>query len=170
MTRFEVVSDRSAITIEARSSVGPILWRADGVIGHIEAEITDGLVDPARHPTAKLALEVERLSSGNALYDAELRRRIDARRFPSTTVELREVAVLGGESRYQLQGDVVFHGVTRTVRGTVTAELDDDGNMRIHGDQVFDIRDFKIPSPTILMLKIFPDVRVRLEIEAQPEG
>jgi hypothetical protein len=36
----------------------------------------------------------------------------------------------------------------------------------ISGEQVFDIRDFAVPSPTMLMLRIFPDVRVRLQAEA----
>ena len=37
----------------------------------------------------------------------------------------------------------------------------------ISGEQVFDIRDFALPSPTMLMLRIFPDVRVRLYAEAE---
>jgi hypothetical protein len=36
----------------------------------------------------------------------------------------------------------------------------------ISGEQVFDIRDFAVASPTMLMLRIFPDVRVRLHAEA----
>ncbi len=39
----------------------------------------------------------------------------------------------------------------------------------ITGEQVLDIRDFAIPSPTVLMLRIYPDVRVRLQVEAEPE-
>jgi len=39
----------------------------------------------------------------------------------------------------------------------------------ITGEQVFDIRDFAIPSPTVLMLRIYPDVRVRLHAEAESE-
>ena len=39
----------------------------------------------------------------------------------------------------------------------------------VTGEQVFDIRDFAIPSPTMLMLRIFPDVRVRLHVEAELE-
>ena len=37
------------------------------------------------------------------------------------------------------------------------------------GEQVLDMRDFAIPSPTVLMLRIYPDVRVRLQVEAEPE-
>ena len=36
------------------------------------------------------------------------------------------------------------------------------------GEQVFDIRDFDIASPTVLMLRIYPDVIVQLQVEALP--
>jgi hypothetical protein len=32
----------------------------------------------------------------------------------------------------------------------------------------FDIRDFDIASPTVLMLRIYPDVLVQLQVEAEP--
>ena len=38
------------------------------------------------------------------------------------------------------------------------------------GDQVFDIRDFGIESPTVLMFRIYPDVTVRLHVEAACDG
>jgi polyisoprenoid-binding protein YceI len=133
-------------------------------------QVNDGAVEPDPRPAARLELQIESLSSGNALYDAELRRRIDARRYPRAIVELRELSVVGDVARYQLQGDLTFHGITREVRGTISANFEPDGSMKVAGEQIFDIRDFNVPSPTILMLKIFPDVRVRLDLVAQPEG
>ena len=40
-------------------------------------------------------IDVSGLRSGNGLYDAELLRRIDARRFPTATVDLRSCAASG---------------------------------------------------------------------------
>jgi len=40
----------------------------------------------------------------------------------------------------------------------------------VQGDHVVDIRDFDIESPTVLMLRIYPDVRVQLQVEAEREG
>jgi hypothetical protein len=45
-----------------------------------------------------------------------------------------------------------------------------DERIVISGEQVFDIRDFAVPSPTMMMLRIFPDVRVRLQAEAERTG
>ena len=106
------------------------------------------------------------LKSGNRVYDAELLRRIDARRFPTAAVELRECAPSGPGPRYRLAGELTFHGVTRPAEGTVCVETLSEGRLVITGEQVFDIRDFAVPSPTMLMLRIYPDIRVRLHAEA----
>src|SRR5665213_2881254 len=75
----------------------------------------------------------------------------------------------GVGNHYRLSGDLTFHGVTRPAHGTVTVETTDENRLVITGEQVFDIRDFDIPSPTVLMLRIYPDVRVRLHVEVHLE-
>jgi hypothetical protein len=35
------------------------------------------------------------------------------------------------------------------------------------GDQVLDIRDFGVSSPTVLMFRIYPQVTVKLQVEAE---
>jgi polyisoprenoid-binding protein YceI len=114
-----------------------------------------------------LTIDVASLTSGNKVYDAELHRRIDSRRFPSATVELLECVAGAPATRYRLHGELTFHGVTRVAEGTVRVESISSDRIVITGEQVFDIRDFEVPSPTMLMLRIFPDVRVRLHAEAQ---
>ena len=100
------------------------------------------------------------------MYDAELLRRISARRFPNVTLDLRDCVASGSENRYRLAGELTFHGVTRPVDGTVNVEVASERRLVVTGEQVFDIRDFDVPSPTVLMLRIYPDVRVRLHVEA----
>lgn len=162
-----VQPERSVVAIQARSSVGPIEWEASGAEGWVDAEVADGAIDTSVPPKARLELPVRNLQSGNNLYDAELMRRINARRHPVTTVELTQA--VGDANRYQLVGNVTFHGVTKQLRGSVEASVEESGELRVIGEQTFDIRDFRVPSPTILMLKIFPDVRVRLRLEAVRE-
>ena len=43
----------------------------------------------------------------------------------------------------------------------------DDGNFEVEGEKVFDIRDFGLTPPRILMLKVYPDVKVRGRIVAE---
>jgi DNA-binding PadR family transcriptional regulator len=163
---FRVEPERSAVLIQARSSVGPIEFGALGLVGWIEVELADGVVVPGSEPRAHLEIDVDQLQSGNGLYDAELRRRIDARRFPVATVELREATPVGSGPRYRLCGDVTFHGVRKQLSGTVDMTLRDSSTIVVSGEQMFDVRDFEIRLPTVLQLRIYPDVRVHLRIEA----
>jgi DNA-binding PadR family transcriptional regulator len=167
--QFRLDPERSAVLIDVRSTVGPISFGTIGVSGAVEACLTDGVLRTEVTPAGCLTIDVTGLNSGNRLYDAELLRRIDARRFPTASVELHECAPSGPGPRYRLAGELTFHGVTRPAEGTVSVEALSDSRLVITGEQVFDIRDFDIPSPTVLMLRIFPDIRVRLHAEAELE-
>ncbi len=155
--------------VEVRSTVGPISFGALGVTGWVEAELADGAIRPGTQPAARLEIAVDGLRSGNSVYDAELLRRISARRFPTVTLDLRDCVASGSENRYRLAGELTFHGATRPVDGTVNVEVTSERRLVVTGEQVFDIRDFDVPSPTVLMLRIYPDVRVRLHVEADLE-
>ena len=169
-TRFRVVTDRSAVLIEARSNVGPITFGSTAVVGFVEAEIDGDAVETASLPSAQLSVDLSSLRSGNRLYDAELLRRVDARHHPTTTVELREAVRIGNTNRYQVTGDLTFHGVSRTTSGTVAVSLPGSGKIQVVGEHQFDIRDFDIVAPSVLMLRIYPDVHVQLQLEAEPDA
>jgi DNA-binding PadR family transcriptional regulator len=164
---FRLVPDRCAVLVEVRSTVGPISFGTVDISGTLLAAVADGILRTDIVPTGTLTIGMKGLTSGNKLYDAELLRRIDARRYPTATVELKECAPSGIGSRYRLAGELTFHDVTRRVEGTVNLEATSDRRIVIDGEQVFDIRDFAVPSPTVLMLRIYPDVRVRLHAEAE---
>ena len=166
--RFTLVPDRSVVLIEVRSTVGPLSFGAVGVTGHVDVAIVDGAVCTDTQPVAHVEIAVDGLRSGNGLYDAELMRRIDARCFPTATLDLTACRARD-DSRYRLAGELTFHGVTRPAEGTVNVAARADGRLVVTGEQVFDIRDFDVPSPTVLMLRIYPDVRVHLHVEAELE-
>ena len=167
--RFRLLPERSAVLIEVRSTVGPLSFGAIGVTGTVDATVTDGTVQTDGPTSAALEVDLTGLRSGNSLYDAELLRRIEAHRYPTARVELLESVAGDAESRFLLRGRLTFHRVSRPVQGTIAVAPGPDGRLVITGEQVFDIRDFAVPSPTVLMLRIFPDVRVHLHAEARPE-
>ncbi len=167
--RFRFVPDRSVVLIDVRSTVGPLSFGAVGIDGWVEAAVDGGSLRTDIAPSARLEIDVTGLRSGNRVYDAELLRRIDARRFPQAVVELRECAANGSDSMFRLTGELTFHGVTRPANGAVSVEVAAERRLVITGEQAFDIRDFAIPSPSVLMLRIYPDIRVRLHAEAELE-
>lgn len=83
-TRYTFDSSRSCIWVRGRSSLHPINSETRGITGWFEASTAaDGTLDLGQPVSGELALDVARLTSGNQLYDRELRRRIDAQRYPT---------------------------------------------------------------------------------------
>ena len=170
VTRFLIVPERSAVMIDASSSVHPIRTRTDGLEGYVELDIdADGHIDVDAGVSGELSLAVERLKSGNPLEDRELRRRIDARRFPTITGRITEVHTSGNDGRHCVRGDVTFRGMTRTHEDDVTFTLTSGGELKIDGRSTFDVRDFGMQPPKILMLRVHPEVTVAIDAVATTE-
>jgi polyisoprenoid-binding protein YceI len=166
MTRFRIVPERSSVHIEATSSLHPIHSRTEGLEGFIELDVQDGLVDVRVDAEGELSLRVDRLSSGNPFEDRELRRRIDARRHPIILGRLTEIRSTGADGQYRVTGDLTFRGVTRPCEDDIVLTVVDDRTVAIAGESTFDIRDFGMEPPRILMLRVHPDVKVRIELIA----
>ncbi|MDQ1517694.1 MAG: hypothetical protein QOE80_3524 [Actinomycetota bacterium] len=165
-TSFRIDPDRAALVLVARSNAGPITFGATGIEGSISAQVTEGEVATTVPPAARLEVPVQRLTCGNGLYDAELLRRVDARLFPRAVVELRDASPVGATGRYHVEGMLTFHGVTRSMAGTVAVSFPHPGRIVIEGEQVLDMRHFEITPPAVAMLRIYPEVRVQLHLEA----
>jgi polyisoprenoid-binding protein YceI len=170
MPRFRIVPERSRVWLEATSSVHPIHGEASGLSGSIDVQFDGTGLDLSSSPDIRVELPVEQLKSGNRLEDAEMMRRVDARRYPTIRGVVKDMKSQGVDGRYAVTGDLSFHGVTQTVEGEVTISRADDGTLVIEGEQQFDIRDFKVSPPKILMLKVHPEVKVRIRVEAVDEN
>ncbi|HUE06093.1 MAG TPA: YceI family protein [Acidimicrobiales bacterium] len=167
MTRYAIVPDRSTVWIEARSNVHPIQSTTSGLEGFVELALgPTGSVDLADAPVGRLSLNVERLKSGNRLEDREMQKRVDARRHPRIEGVLDSVVGDGKDGRYRVSGDVTFRGVSRHHEDLMDISKVDDRTIRLAGSSRFDIRDFGMEPPKVLMLKVEPVVDVRVDILA----
>jgi polyisoprenoid-binding protein YceI len=165
MALYTIIPERSRVWIDARSSVHPIHSTTDGLEGFVDLD-ADGDELVGWHPTAQLSFPVNRLSSGKRLEDRELQKRIDARRYPTISGVLTGV-VPGADGRFLVCGDLTFRAVTRSVEDYMTLTVVDDYTIRLVGESTFDVRDFGVEPPRILMLRVEPDVKVRVEIFAE---
>jgi hypothetical protein len=169
-TSFIVAPRRSAVLVKARANVGPISFATSDLEGLIkvavegEALSTEGLLE------GRLTIPLHDLTSGNSLYDAELRRRIDTRRYPLATIQLCSAKRIDETNRYELKAEMELHNVVRTISGWVSVDFQGEAIV-IRGEQTFDVRDFDLEAPATLALKIYPDVLVEMHLEAhaQPE-
>ena len=77
------------MSVDGALDLHPIHSETDGLEGWFEADVLGGgRINPTVDPRGHLELPVERLSSGNPLYDREMRRRVDARRHPTIAGDL----------------------------------------------------------------------------------
>jgi hypothetical protein len=164
---YTVMPEQSAILIEVTTSLGPLSFGATGLEGFVTAAVRDGAFDLAVEPNAHLELQVRNLTSGNSAYDGELQRHIAARRYPAAYVDLHQVRGPDGQSGYLVAGEVMFRGVTQMVEGRVVAEFPAPDLMEVRGTTRLDIRSFEVPTPTAFLLKIEPEVKISLQLEAR---
>jgi len=163
-SRYTFDSVRSCVWVRGRSSLAPINTETRGISGWLEATArSDGSLDLSTPVKGRLELASERLTSGNVLYDRELRRRIDARRFPTIIGELTRVAAAGEHPSYLVTGDVSFHGATRTFSHAMTIEAHEE-EVVLRGEDVFDVRAFGLEPPSMLMIRVYPEISVRVEL------
>jgi hypothetical protein len=168
LTRYDIVPERSEVWIEASSNVHPIHSKTDGLEGFVDLDVIDGgLVDVAAAPTGWLSFPVERLSSGNLLEDRELHRRIDARRFRTIDGRLTQITGTEEDGRYLVRGEITFRGVTNAYEDEMTIAQVDEHTLQLDGRTRFDIRDFGMEPPRIFLLKVHPEVEVRVAICAR---
>jgi polyisoprenoid-binding protein YceI len=169
MARFNIVPERSTVLIEASSSIHPITTRTVGLEGFVDLDVDPaGTIKVGDSAAGELSLAVSRLKSGNPLQDREMRRRIDARRFPTIDGRLTEMHETGVAGRYRVQGDITFRGVTLTYEDELAIAVADGGGLEIEGRTTFDIRDFGMEPPRILTLRVHPEVTVSIEVRAEP--
>jgi len=167
VARYRIVPGRSRVWIEARSSLHPIHTETDGLEGWLDLEVHHGgRVDLGVAPSAHLELPVAQLSSGNVFEDRELRRRIDARRYPTIAGDLTVMRATDEDGRYRVEGHLTFRGVTRRYADEMTLEAV-DGQVILAGEKTFDVRDFGLEPPRILLFKVEPDVKVKVAIVAE---
>ena len=163
-----LIPERSAVLLDVQTSLGPVSFGANGLEGFIEVVIRDGRIDAGHPAAAHLELLVNRLTSGNSAYDSELRRQINARRFPTSYLDLHGVTALDlPSSSFEVRGEITLRGVAVPATGVVVAELPEPELLVVSGEETVDISDFGIPPPTLFMIKIDPEVKVRLHLEAR---
>lgn len=161
---------RSRVWIEARSNVHPIHTEAGGLEGWLDLAIGDGRINIDQTLLGHLEFPVVNLKSGNGFEDKELQRRIEARRYPTIVGDLKAMKETNQPMTYVVSGDLTFRGVTRPYEDDMMVDVADDSTVTLSGRSTFDIRDFGMQPPRILMLKVMPEVAVRVEIVAEKES
>jgi polyisoprenoid-binding protein YceI len=163
MPRFEFDPTASLMSLDGRSTLHPIHAETAGPTGWIEADIALDTGQAAVHAGC-LQIPLAGLSSGNALYDAELRRRLDVRRYPEATGVMSDWQPSGQPGTYRVKGDVTFRGVTRTVEDDMSLSAEDNRTVILSGTRIFDVRHFGMNPPRLLAVRVYPEVTISVSL------
>ena len=169
MARYRLVPERSKIWAEARSSLHPIKVETTGLEGFLEMTIVDGHIDTNAPVSGSVELDAELLKTGNGLYDRELANRLEMRKYPRVRGRVISVKTLDSGATYRVQGELSLRGQTGAVQGDVRMRMIDGTTVEFQGEQTIDIRNFGLEPPRFLMLKVYPEVKLRGLVIAQLE-
>jgi polyisoprenoid-binding protein YceI len=156
VTRYDVDAAQSEVRVAATSSLHAITGRAEGLRGWAD-------LDGTTVRGARIELDAEQLRWGNPLLDRETRRRIDTARHP-TIVGTMTAMESNDDGSARLRGTIAFHGVERAVSGVVAVTMATADALMIEGEHTFDVRDWGLEPPRLLMLKVDPQIVVSIRV------
>jgi polyisoprenoid-binding protein YceI len=166
VAQYQVDPFASAVAVAANSTIHAVHIQAHGVTGTLEGELDrEGRVRLDRPHHARLSIAVDELRSGNVLQDMEMDRRMDAARFP--TIDCEVDALVANAGGYRASARLTVRGRTRPVQAEVILAAVAPGHVVVEAEHVFDMRDFGVSPPRLLVLRVDPQVRVRVRIEAR---
>jgi polyisoprenoid-binding protein YceI len=169
MARYRLAPERSKIWADARSSLHPIKVETTGLEGFVEMTIVDGHIDTTAPVSGSVELDASLLKTGNSLYDRELVNKLEMRKYPRVRGRVISVKALDSGTTYRVQGELSLRGQTSPVEGDVQMRMIDATTVEFQGEQTIDIRNFGLEPPKFLMLKVYPEVKIRGLVIAQLE-
>ncbi|MEA2638290.1 MAG: hypothetical protein QOE18_1347 [Chloroflexota bacterium] len=170
MAQFRVNSSQSSVKVGLRINLHPSHIEANALTGVIECEVDDQGRPRLDQPySAELSLPVDAIKSGNSIQDREMRRRFDVGRYPTITARVTKGEALEGEGRYRAVAQLSMHGQSREISGEIQLRVDGT-TMTIDGQQVINVKDFGIDPPRLIILKVEPEVDLRVHIVAERQS
>jgi polyisoprenoid-binding protein YceI len=153
-----------SVRVTARSALHDVQARSSGMAGWLDAVLSDGSLKVA---SAYLELPASSLTSDNPLLTREISRRMDPRRHPLVQADIAPVTGLV-DAVAEVDGKLMLHGVRRPVHGSAWLRVGPDDDLSVEGAVTLDVRRFDIRPPSMLGMRVRPEVEVRLRLRALP--
>lgn len=142
-----------------------VRYSASDLSGFVDAGFDRHLLATDRRAKLHVNVAVEQLRSGNPLYDREMWKLIDSRRFPTIVAELHRFEPGDAPGRYIAGSDITLAGRQRRYTGPLTFKRGGD-RFEVGGELRVDMRDFGLHPPRYPMFSVEPQVNVRWRLTA----
>jgi len=166
-TTYRAVPSESLVTFHAESSVHPITASV-APSAWLTAQLTAGGIEAGTPAEGHLDIPVGDLSSGNPLIDREMKRRMGAGAHPSILGDLTVVLGVDGPTA-DIEGRISFRGEEVAVEGRIELTEIAADRIVVEGEGRFDLRWWGLEPPRLLMLKVSPEITVRIRLVMEPE-
>jgi polyisoprenoid-binding protein YceI len=164
--RFRVNPERSRVVATVRATLQQIEVEARNLTGSFAADVESGKLIGAL-PSGDFDIRVADLTAGNPLFDLDLRRTLDARKFPMIAGSIRRVEAAEVPGEYAVEGELRMHGVSRPVAGRVSLQHLANGAIGLDGEMRLVLGDFGIQPRRMLMMTVNPEVHVVAHVVAE---
>jgi polyisoprenoid-binding protein YceI len=163
MSKFDFDPTASMMSLDGRSTLHPIHAETNGLTGWIQADLAFTTGEVKVH-SGQLCIPLIGLTSEHTLYDAELHRRLDVRRYPEATGVMSDWQPTDREGTYRVTGDVTVRGVTCNVVDDMSLSAEDSRTVILSGTRCFDVRDFGMDPPHLLLVRVHPVVTISVAL------
>lgn len=162
MTRYRL---DGWLRVTARSALHDVQARSSGIAGWLDAVLADGSLKVV---SAYLELPAMSITSDNPLLTREISRRMDPRSHPLVQADIAPVTG-PVDAVAEVDGKLTLHGVSRPVHGSAWVRVRPDDALSVEGAVTLDVRRFDIRPPSMLGLRVRPEVDIRLRLRAVPD-
>jgi polyisoprenoid-binding protein YceI len=165
------LAPQQVIVFESNTALEDMVGRTNKVTGWIKGDPTK------RVASGKISIDLASLNSGIDLRDEHMRGEnyLNVAKYPNATFETTSVKAAGAANTYNVVGNFSLHGVTKSIRTTVTAkylpESDITKRNRFAGDVVqvkskFKIKlsDYGIVIPAMAKDKVSNDITISVSV------
>jgi polyisoprenoid-binding protein YceI len=169
---FKVDSKSSSIQFVSDAPLEKFTGKSTEVSGEIKAD-----PDKTKDTKAELKVDAASIKTNLALRDEHLRGEnwLDAKKFPHAKLVVTKVT--GADklkandlTEVTIQGKFTLHGVTKdiTTKAKIRYTPADGGKdaLRVQSSFTVHLEDYKISIPSIVSLKVSPDIVVNVDIKA----
>lgn len=156
---YRLVRNRSRLWAEVRATLQQIQVEATDFDGHFELPQHNGRLAAGAVKAGRFTVSAQGLEGNNLLFNRDLARTIEVRKFPQLVGDLEEIVSGPGPDEMLMRGTLRLRGAQSAVEGRIRVDYPDARHVRLQGGSQFDIESHGIRPRRLIVLSVERVVR-----------